>query len=184
MLSSSVLLPGQTATHSPGQNTGQLSLELVREGGIAFVFGNSHREGDKPETFPDGVVCPRDDGLMVGGKKGLMCRPKLPEILPHTPCTNGVPTGGFLHKYLSESAALLSFDSGDEPLTKKVRAFGGVTVVVTHQEKLRRGFHAVGTKESPQCVQECALAVASFPPQNEQDVLAYHACEGIAHRSL
>ena len=35
-LSESVPLPGQAATDSPRQNTGQLGMEFVRQGGIAF----------------------------------------------------------------------------------------------------------------------------------------------------
>src|SRR6266545_4587730 len=110
--------------------------------------------------------------------------PELPEILTHTPCTDGVSSGGFLDKYLSESAALLGFDGCDESLTEEVSAFCGVAVVVTYQQQLRGSFECIGTKKRPECIEERALAVAAFPPQDEQHMLADHACKGIAHGAL
>src|SRR5207249_603928 len=129
--------------------------------------GNRYREGDKPDALPDGVVRALDDGLMVGGEKDLVRRLELPEVLTHAPCTNRVPSSSLFDKYLSESAALLGFDGCDKSLPKQVCAFGGVTVVVTHQKQLGGGFHRVGAKEHAQCVEEGTLAVAASAPQDE-----------------
>src|SRR5438105_3070590 len=125
----SVLLPIETASHSPRQDSRQLRLKLLQQLLVAFLFRNRDRKRNKFDASPNGKVGPPDRGLVIGRKKNLVSRLELEKVLSHFSGPNPVTAGELLHQGLSHSLTFVSLNRRYQSPPAQVGTLGGVRFV-------------------------------------------------------
>src|ERR1051326_9371281 len=102
-----MLLPLQTPSESPPENSGKLCLEFLCKARITLLPRNSDSERHHKQTTSNGFVKGAQTGFVIASDDQLEVRNELEEITAHESRSNFVPAGQRLDFRFSPPSTIL-----------------------------------------------------------------------------